>query len=367
MQESLPPMPPSPLSRNPGLWRGRELQDSEDWIFRFPASALDEIRAALAAVQARGLKAPDFGKADFRLPTFAAVLQGMLEELEHGRGFFLMRGFPAGEFTETESEIIFWGLGQYLGIALSQNAEGHLLGHVRNLGMDINKTNVRAYQTTAELIFHNDQSDVILLMCLKTAKSGGLSRLVSVTAIQNEIQRRRPDLLEELYKPFYIDRRGERGREDEGDEPYYAMPVLSYHKGLVTARYIRGYIESAQRFADVPRLTPTQIEALDLFDSIANEPGMALSFRMEPGDFQLANNFCVLHARTNFEDWPEPAERRHLLRLWVATPNSRELPPSFESRFGTCEGGKERGGIPPREEAGEPVKDRIEEFRLEKV
>jgi hypothetical protein len=367
MQEAKPPMPPSPLTANPGLWHGRDLQDREDWIFRFPPQALAEIRAALDSVQAKGLKAPDFGKDDFALPGFASVLAGMLEELENGRGFFLMRGFPAAEFSEAESEIIFWGIGQHLGIPLSQNAEGHLLGHVRNLGLDINKTNVRAYQTTAELIFHNDQSDVIMLMCLKAAKSGGLSRLASVAAIQNEIQRRRPDLLEELYKPFYIDRRGERGREDEGDDPYYAMPVLSYHKGLVTARYIRGYIESAQRFPEVPRLTVRQVEALGLFDAIANEPGMALGFQMEPGDFQLANNYCVLHSRTNFEDWPELADRRHLLRLWVAAPNSRELPPCYETRFGTCEGGKKRGGIPPRVEAGAPVKDQVQDFRLAKV
>ncbi len=367
MQEAKPSMPPSPLSQNPGLWRGRDLQDREDWIFRFPPEALAEMRSALATVKTKGLKAPDFGKADFPLPEFSAVLTNMLEELEHGRGFFLMRGFPASEFSTEECEIIFWGLGQHLGIPLSQNAEGHELGHVRNLGLDINQTNVRAYQTTAELIFHNDQSDVIMLMCLKTAKSGGVSRLVSVAGIQNEIQRRRPDLLEELYKPFYIDRRGERGREDEGDEPYYPMPVLSFHKGLVSARYIRGYIESAQRFPEVPRLSAKQVEALDLFDAVANEPGMALSFQMEPGDLQLANNFCVLHARTNFEDWPDLKDRRHLLRLWVAAPNSRELPPCFATRFGTCEGGKKRGGIPARHEAGAAVKDKVQEFRLEKV
>jgi len=367
MAEHNPSMPVSPLAENPGLWHGRDLQDREDWIFRFPPEALAEIRAALASVEAKGLKAPDFGKEDFALPQFAPVLKSMLEELETGRGFFLMRGFPAADFSEDECETIFWGLGQHLGIPLSQNAEGHLLGHVRNLGLDINKTNVRAYQTTAELIFHNDQSDVIMLMCLKAAKSGGLSRLVSVAAIQNEIQRRRPDLLEELYRPFYIDRRGERGREDEGDDPYYAMPVLSYHKGLVTARYIRGYIESAQRFPEVPRLTARQVEALDLFDAIANEHGMALSFQMEPGDFQLANNYCVLHSRTNFEDWPDFADRRHLLRLWVAAPNSRELPPCFQTRFGTCEGGRKRGGIPPRFEAGSAVKDRVQDFKLEKV
>jgi hypothetical protein len=363
METSAPAMPAAPLAKSPGLWRGAELQNSDAWIFRFPHDALAEIDRALRGVQARKLAPPAITQEDFPLPIFSKQLLAMLEELEHGRGFFLMRGFPIAQYTEAEAEIIFWGLGLYLGAPLSQNADGHLLGHVRNLGLDINKTNVRAYQTTAELIFHNDQSDLILLMCLKAAKSGGLSRLVSVTGIQNEIQRRRPDLLEELYRPFYIDRRGERGREDEGDAPYYAMPVLSYHKGLVTARYIRGYIDSAQRFPEVPRLTPRQIEALDLFDAIANEPGMALSFTMEPGDFQLVNNFCALHARTNFEDYEELAQRRHLLRLWVAAPNSRELPPCFESRFGSCASGAVRGGIPP----GRDSRRGAGEFKLERV
>lgn len=365
MDSMKPEMPAAPIERAPGLWSGAELQRRTDWIFRFPREALAEIESALRGVQAKGLKAPHFGKDDFPLPKFAQVLRVMLEELEQGRGFFLMRGFPIGRFTEQEAETIFWGLGQHLGIPLSQNAEGHLLGHVRNLGLDINKTNVRAYQTTAELIFHNDQSDVIFLMCLKAAKSGGLSRLVSVTGVQNEIQRRRPDLLEELYRPFYIDRRGERGREDEDDQPYYAIPALSYHEGLVSARYIRGYIESAQRFPEVPRLTARQVEALNLFDEIANEEGVALSFHMEPGDFQLANNYCVLHARTDFEDYDELDKRRHLLRLWLSTPNSRELPKCFEKRYGTCKGGEVRGGIPPSRKPA--AGDKGGEFRLERV
>jgi hypothetical protein len=359
-----PPMPSAPLESNPGLWRGADLQNSEEWIFRFPGAALAEIESALRDVQARKLAPPNFGKADFPLPEFSLELNKMLEELEHGRGFFLMRGFPSERYNEAEAEIIFWGLSVHLGIPLSQNADGHLLGHVRNLGLDINKTNVRAYQTTAELIFHNDQSDVIFLMCLKPAKSGGLSRIVSVAAIQNEMQRRDPDLLQELYQPYYIDRRGERGREDEGETPYYAIPVLSYHRGLVTARYIRGYIESAQRFPEVPRLTQKQIAALDLFDSIANEEGMSLSFQMEPGDCQLLNNYCVFHSRTNFEDFSEPERRRHLLRMWLAVPNSRELPPCFEQRYGSCVGGAVRGGIPPRREA--PV-GKVEEFHLDRV
>lgn len=365
MNTSKPAMPNEPIAKAPGLWRGADLQSRTDWIFCFPPETLSEIQAAVAGVKNKNLKVPDFSKEDFPLPKLSCVFANMLDELEHGRGFFLMRGFPIDRFSDEDAEIVFWGLGQHLGVPLSQNAEGHLLGHVRNLGLDINKTNVRAYQTTSELIFHNDQSDIIFLMCLRQAKSGGLSRLVSVTAIQNEMQRRRPDLLEELYNPFYIDRRGERGREDEGDLPYYAMPVLSYHNGLVSARYIRGYIESAQRFPEVPRLTAKQKEALDVFDSIANEPGMSLSFQMEPGDFQLANNYCVLHARTDFEDYEELEKRRHLLRLWLAAPNSRELPLCFENRFGSCKSGAVRGGIPPSRVPA--AGDRVQEFRLERV
>lgn len=365
MNESLPAIPSCPMESVPGLWRGDELIQRDDWVFRFPGEALAEIEAALRAVQAKGLTPPSFAKNDFPLPGLSKVLRGMLDELESGRGFFLMRGFPIERFSEAEAEIVFWGLGLHLGTALSQNADGHLVGHVRNLGVSIHKTNVRAYQTTAELIFHNDQSDVLMLMCLKAAKAGGLSRIATVTGIQNEIQRRRPDLLEELYRPFYIDRRGERGREDEDELPYYAMPVLSYHNGLVTARYIRGYIESAQRFPEVPRLTAKQVEALDLFDAVANDKRNSISFQMEPGDFQLVNNYSVLHARTNFEDFDDPAQRRHLLRLWLATPNSRDLPPCFEKRFGTCKGGYVRGGIPPSRRV--QASDKVEDFRLERV
>lgn len=363
MKDSKPLMPSKPLLKNPGVWRGSELQKSQEWIFHFPLEGIAEIENAMRRVQAMKLAPPNFGREDFPLPTFSTELNNVLEELEHGRGFLLMRGLPTECYSEAEAEIIFWGLSQHLGVPLSQNSEGHFLGHVRNLALDLNKTNVRGYQTTAELTFHNDQSDVLLLMCLNAAKSGGLSRIVSVTALQNEIQLRRPDLLDELYKPYYFDRRGERGRTDEDDLPYFAMPVLSYHGGLVSARYSRGYIQSAQRFPEVPRLTDKQIEALDLFDAIAKEEGMELAFQMEPGDIQLLNNYSVLHARTDFEDFPEPERRRHLLRLWLSVPNSRELPPCFEKRFGTCRSGAVRGGIPPSAD----VIGKIEEFRLERT
>ena len=361
--EIVPSMPDAPVD-NPGLWYGEDVQRSGNYIIEMSPTMIGEIKDAFRRVSAAGLKAPNFNEMDFPLPKCGAELARIRDDLESGRGFALCRGFPLQEFSDQDAETIFWGLSAHLGTAVSQNSYGHVLGHVQNLDLDINKTNVRGYQTTIQLAYHNDQSDVIGLMCIRPAKSGGQSSLVSAIAIHNEMMEQRPDLLKELYQPFYIDRRGELGREDEGDEPYYAMPVFSYCKGLISTRYIRGYIMSAQRFPEVPRLTDAQIEAMDMFDAIAQREGTALDFYMEPGDIQLANNYCVLHSRTSFEDFPEREKRRHLLRVWLCMPNSRELPPCFERRFGSCQPGAIRGFIPPRRKAEDAP---AEEFQLERL
>lgn len=356
-------MPSGPID-NPGLWLGADVRTADDWIFRFSSAHLEELDRALRAVVARGLKPPAFGKEDFPVPGLASVFKRWIAELERGRGFLLVRGIPMDRYTDDEAAILFWGIGRHLGLPLTQNTDGHVLGHVRNVGASISDTNVRGYQTSVELTFHNDPCDVIGLMCLRTAVSGGESSLVSVPAIYNQMARERPDLLEELFSPYYFDRRGELGREDEGDDPFYAMPVFSYHKGLLTAHYVRGYMMSAQRFPEVPRLTPRRIEALDLFDEIATRPGVPLRFNLMPGDIELVNNYCVLHAREAFVDHEKLEDRRHLLRIWLVVPESRELPPAFRKRFGSCVPGTIRGGFPPGRLASP---DTVGKFQLERT
>jgi alpha-ketoglutarate-dependent taurine dioxygenase len=130
----------------------------------------------------------------------------------------------------------------------------------------------------------------------------------------------------------------------EGQKPYFTIPVFSWHQGLLTAIYQRQYIESARRFADVPPLTAIQIDALDLFDSLANDPSLNLFMELQPGDIQIAHNHTILHDRTAFEDWPDAERKRHLLRLWLAPPNARHLPPVFAERFGSVVPG-DRGGV----------------------
>jgi hypothetical protein len=222
-----------------------------------------------------------------------------------------------------------------------QNAAGHLLGHVKDLGRSSDDPNTRIYQTRERQTHHTDSCDVVALMCLQTAKSGGLSSLVSSTTIFNEMRRRRPDLLSVLMEPIETDRRGD---VPEGGKQYFKIPVFNYNGGLVSAIYQRQYIESARRFAGVAPLTPLQIEALDLLDQLANDPTLNLTMELQPGDVQLVHNRTILHDRTAFEDYAEPERKRHLLRLWLAPAGARELPDVFAERFGSTTPG-DRGGV----------------------
>jgi Taurine catabolism dioxygenase TauD, TfdA family len=222
-----------------------------------------------------------------------------------------------------------------------QNADGHLLGHVRDLGLSSQDPNTRIYQTRERQTFHTDSCDVVGLLCLRPAKSGGLSSLVSSTTIFNEMRRRRPDLLNVLLLPVETDRRGE---VPLGSKPYFSIPVFNWHEGLLSAIYQRQYIESARRFPGVAPLSAVQIEALDLLDELANYPNLNLMMALETGDIQLVHNHTILHDRTAFEDFPEPERKRHLLRLWVAPPGARPLPAVFAERFGSVTPGT-RGGV----------------------
>ena len=112
----------------------------------------------------------------------------------------------------------------------------------------------------------------------------------------------------------------------------------------LTAIYQRQYIDSAQRLDGAPRLSPQKIEALDLFDDLANDPALNLDMEFRPGDMQFVHNHTLLHDRTGFEDWPDQDKRRHLLRLWLAVPGARPLPAVFAQRYGKVDIG-DRGGI----------------------
>ncbi len=333
-----------PLQKNESTWYGPDWAGREnEWIANFSPNEIAELEAAGDEWDAshKSGNIETIVVRDFSLPTLAPKLLELREELIHGRGFALLRGLPTANYTERESAIIFCGIGSHLGLSRPQNAQGHLLGHVRDMGMSSKDPSVRVYQTKERQTFHTDSTDVVGLLCLNTAKNGGLSQLVSSNTIFNEMHERRPDLLPLLMEQIATDRRGEI---PPGMLPYYLIPVFSYYKNYLTAIYQRQYIESAQRFPDAPRLTPAHIEALNLFDELANSPKLNFSMALEKGDMQFVYNHTLLHDRTGFEDWPEAEKKRHLLRLWLSIPGDRPLPEIFAQKFGSVEIG-DRGGI----------------------
>ncbi len=289
----------------------------------------------------RGLPIPEMERHDFPLPTLGDVLQETLDELVRGRGLVLIRGLPVERYTREQVAVAFFGIGSHLGRAVSQNAKGHLLGHVQDIGLDPSNPEHRIYATRARQRYHTDSCDIVGLMCLQTAKSGGESSVVSSVTIYNEMMARRPDLAEALAQPFYVDRKGEI---PEGMLPFYRMAVFHCHEGLLSTIYSRDFIEAAQRFDEVPRLTPHQIEAMDLLGELAASAQLRLDMVLERGDVQFVHNHTILHARTAFEDHPEPERKRHLLRLWLSPADGRLLPPVFAERYGSVEPGR-RGGI----------------------
>lgn len=312
-----------------------------DWLVQLTPAQIAELEAAAAHYLSLGRDIGEITAQDFPLPTFAAHLERLSNTLLHGIGFEVIRGLPVPTYTQETAATIFCGIGAHLGSARSQNAAGHILGHVRNIGADPDDANTRIYQTAARQTFHTDSADVVGLLCLREAKEGGMSLLVSAETIANRMAEVAPDLLALLFEPIATDRRGE---VPEGAKPYMLIPVLSWHTGKLTVFYQRQYIESAQRFADAPRLTERHIAALDLFDSLANDPDLHLSMQLQPGDMQFVYNHNQLHDRTGFTDWPDPAQRRHLLRLWLSMQGDRPLPGVFTERYGSVEIGN-RGGI----------------------
>ena len=327
---------------SPSAWLGKDMLNSPDiWLYRLSTEDVVDLENAAQHFLGLGRDVGEITKETFPLTSFSDHVQGLSDKLLNGVGVEVLRGLPIANYTQKFFATVFCGLGAHLGSARSQNAQGHILGHVRDVGVDAKDPGSRIYQTCERQTFHTDSADVVGLLCIREAKEGGQSLLVSAESIYNRMKAERPDLLDMLFDPIATDRRGE---VPEGARPFMEIPVLSWNEGYLTVFYQRQYINSAQRFEGAMRLTPNHVEALDMFDELANDPELCFGMQLEPGDMQFVYNHSQLHDRTGFLDWPDPTERRHLMRLWLSIEGDRPLPDCFKERYGSIEIGS-RGGI----------------------
>ncbi len=322
--------------RDRSAWRGADFAADDSWIYRLSQSEVDDLDAALARVIEAGLPPLEFTRDAFPLPVFGAGLAGILEELENGRGFALLRGIPVERYDEPSLYRLYWGIAVHLGDMISQNAKGDLIGRVEDQGVDISSVNARGYTTNAELHPHNDSSDIVGLLCVRTAKEGGESMIASAMAIYNEILASHPEYLDALYTGFHYDVRGEGVTGQSNEVTRNRVPVFSYFDGRLSCRFNKRAIETAATKMGQP-LTALEQAAIDTVARLTLDPAMRLGIWFQPGDMQLLNNHMVLHARSGFIDWPERDRRRLLLRLWVNRRDGegRQLAPDFATRYNT--------------------------------
>ena len=338
----------------PEVWTGAELAAAGDWRFRLTPAMVAEIEDALAAVKRRGLAWDILERADFPLPQTAPLLAEIARFLEEGRGLAKLSGLPVERYDDQDLRRLWYGLGLQLGTPVSQSKAGLRMKVIRDEGMGVGEVHGQlrsadgstflssAARTVSngQLRFHTDRTDVVGLLCAGQAASGGLSKVASTVAVHNEILRRRPDLLELLYRPYPRSRLGE---EQGGESIVYLLPVFGLRDGRFTSHYSRTYIEAAQKLPDARRLTAAQWEAIDLLAEVADE--LCYRMRLEPGDVQFLNNHVIYHARDAFTDDAASGQVRQMYRLWLAMPNSRELPEDQAVLWRDVRAGALRGGI----------------------
>ena len=316
-----------PPVTGPAAWRGDGLGKSQEWVFHLSPAQVAELETLgarfmhdnpdLRTVQAR----------DYPLAETSEAVRAWGRDVDFGRGFVLVRGLRTDLYSDALSAAIYYILGLHMGDPIRQNEHGDLIDHVyATSDKTMDDPTALSSKVRDKLVYHSDSSDVVALMCLRPARSGGASCLVSGAEIYNEILRRRPDLAPLLFEPFHWD-----WKRQDHDAPAntYTSPIVSIVDGVFSMYAGALYIFTAQDYPEVPRLTPEQVEVLRLFDEITYEPGMAIEMDFRPGDIQWLSNYAALHSRTGFTDYPEPQRRRHLLRLWLGRRGDRPVVAGF--------------------------------------
>ena len=301
----------------PAAWRGAQLARSDAWIEPLTAAEVAELVRVAGDLHRRGIPREQITRDDVRFEVLAPTVRRWRAALERGRGFVLVRGLPVERMSEQEAALAYWALGLHLGTPVPQNFLSETLVDIRDTGADPNDPSTRLYKTRAEQDFHTDGADIIGLLCLRPARSGGESRIVSSVTVFNEVLRRRPDLAPVLFGDFawhYF--------EPQMQAPvHFSRPICAVRGSGLNTFFIPWYIRRAQELPDVPPLRPEQEAAVALLESIANDPALYLDMEFRPGDIQLLKNAVILHKRTAYDDWSDPARKRHLLRLWLAAPD----------------------------------------------
>lgn len=312
----------------PAAWRAADMAATDEWEVVLGDAQRAEVLAVVRSLEHEDVELAAIRRDDVVLPALGPVLERCVDELMDGRGFVLLRGLPVEGLSERQAELLTWTVGVHIGIGIRQGPAGDVITHVRDHGVDPSSPLARGYQHRAGLDYHTDSPDVVGLMCIRPAKRGGISTIVSAVAIHDEIVRTRPDVAAVLGRMWWHDR-----RSGNGPESFFRCPIHATNdEGKLFAYYGPDYIRSAPRGPDIPALSDEQIGAMAVLESLNNDRRFVLNMDFRPGDLQLLNNYVIMHARTEYQDFPEPARKRDLIRVWLTVDRPINLPEEMRDR-----------------------------------
>jgi hypothetical protein len=308
-------------------WHARDVSDPARWTLTLTEGDHRELDRALSYAKAVSSDLLEISRDAFPLDGLAAKLAEAERELIDRRGFIRISALDVARYSDDDLTMLYWGVGLHLGDPWPQNKHGHVMGDVTDQGRSPGDPTARGNEMgLIGLDYHTDGADLVGLLCLRKAKAGGLSCVANAVAIHNALVRSRPDLAAALYEPLPWDFRGE---EAPGTAKFYRRRVFTEYLGRLFVRFVPAYIRSSQRHPEAPRLTTTDLAALDAVSRMAKEPELNVYMDLAPGEMQFINNYHVLHGRTAYQDDVAQGHKRHLKRLWLATRHLKSRPPDF--------------------------------------
>jgi hypothetical protein len=370
--QDLPKLSRKPIT-GPSVWTGEDLKSCPWWGHMLTPEDIDDLHKAteVAKKTAEWLLpgVPDIlPKEAFPLgTTMMEKIETMRDHLENQKGLVMIRNMPVDDprFSEDDLAIMYLGVSAHIGHIILQSSSG-LRSVSRGYGLPLGRVQAEmtgetpkgGKQTNNHFRYHTDRCDVISLMCIRPAPSGGASRVVSAPAIYNALLEQDPELADTLTQPI--------DRIWEGENGFFRLPVMGLTpEGKFTTQISPSYVENAQFLDNTIKATPTQIRALDAIEDVGMDVGA--EFMMKPGMFYFLNNHQVYHGRGNWSVTKEEkqgewgSKGRLMFRTWISPFNSRSLPDEEQYRFvyGNLAAGAARGGYDQALQTGEVPKPKI--------
>lgn len=316
-------------------WKGEELIKDPSWVHVLTKDEVTEVESALQSVMNKGLNFEQVQSKNFELPILGKRLIEIQSKIDNYRGIFLIRGFPVQKYSIKDLEKMYFGVASYIGKMIVQDTKGTLIDYVADRGLNYESIAVRGYTTNAELTPHCDSGDVLGLLCVRTAKSGGMNTLTSSMSIYNEILKNHPEYLDVLYNGYHFNIRGNGPPGEFVDVTKHRVPLYSYYKGKLSCRYNQKAILTAEELPGVPKLSQLEKDAVDYMAEVAMNPELRFDITLKSGEMLLLNNHAVFHTRESFIDDEDPEKKRLLLRIWINMPHARKLETKFADHYNT--------------------------------